>query len=1188
MKNPKYNLLFIIILFCTNSLFSQLEAVPIRYFGAWDRGDAINDYSDPKYDYILGTELGAKWDEIQPNAPGEFDFSMFQDGIDKALQFNKMIKISIGVGPAAPSWIYDNGVPLVEIDVFDPIRHAGFVNNPYYLNEQYIAYYYELIKQFSLFLRNQPQEKFDRIGFVQVKTGTTGDEEPYKGIPRIPAYEIDNDDWIEFRQNAFIEFKKYFNDVPDRKIILNFNSIDVDKQELLNTWVFTQIDPNVGFSIKGGPYNRGHHLEGEPDYKAQWYKYLVDPKGISLFSASEMDQSWQKPVFAINTELGFYWSILGGLNTGVSSTNVTKSAIDYIYDHDEIRDIYKMYNKFAQQVYPKKASAVLSIFHEGLDASDTAKFPVETYGVAARSNIARYKAIAEAYLEKGAKVDDTLALNNGQVYQRLHQTGYNDVGWNIQSGNYERFLYQINPEETSIGLFRVRGEIDQNSSKYDRFARSFEHTEDRKKDTMYFKFHDDLFVETLPRKLTFNVTWLDNIAGSTWALRYKDITGVQKQLQITSIGDAQWKSEEFVIEDLMTGGVGTNGADFMLVNTDDLNDIFHGIEIDIERQGDPVISQITSFQSGDWSLTATWVDGVVPTAGDDVVINHAVTVANNGVAAATNVTISATGTLTLNQNSITTISGSVTVSAGTLTLNPSSTITISGNVTLSGAGTLTLNRNSTTTISGNLIDNSTATFGITFPNNTSNTRVGSLIVNGTYSGTGLKVQSSFNNYGEGVLRWQLLSSSLSMASNSLYTGFINLGSDFAVNGSGQTSFGDYDDARTPKYKYLVRDATSPDDVTLDNFAEEGLISGKGYAIMLNATNSRFIVNGTLNNASTTIAISSAGNGFNLVGNPYTSSLFANTAGHATNNVLAVNSAILSETTLWFYNGTAFVTRNLSDTSFNISQMQGFFVKAAPGGGSFSFTKAMQTHPSGSDYLFYKSASTERFEFDLTLTNGEASSKASVRYIDGTTTGWDNGYDSSTFGGYSVGNLEIATQLVANNTGKNLAIQSLPNTNFEGTVIPLSISADANKEFTITAAVKNIPENIKLYLEDRVAKTFTRLDEENATFTMTPSVSLSGEGRFYIHTTASSVLNIDSETLTNVSIFNTNKNTLKIIGLQNGNTSVKIFNILGKQVVSTSFKSNGSKEISLPNLNSGVYIVKLDNEAGSLNKKIILE
>ena len=68
----------------------------------------------------------------------------------------------------------------------------------------------------------------------------------------------------------------------------------------------------------------------------------------------------------------------------------------------------------------------------------------------------------------------------------------------------------------------------------------------------------------------------------------------------------------------------------------------------------------------------------------------------------------------------------------------------------------------------------------------------------------------------------------------------------------------------------------------------------------------------------------------------------------------------------------------------------------------------------------------------------------------------------------------------------------------------------------------------------------------------------------------------------------NNNTLKINGLSNVEASVKMFNILGKQVLNTSFDANGNNEISLPKLATGVYIVQLRSEQGNLNKKIVLE
>ena len=44
-------------------------------------------------------------------------------------------------------------------------------------------------------MRNQPQEKFRKIAFVQVKTGATGDEEHYKGTPSERMYDITDAAW---------------------------------------------------------------------------------------------------------------------------------------------------------------------------------------------------------------------------------------------------------------------------------------------------------------------------------------------------------------------------------------------------------------------------------------------------------------------------------------------------------------------------------------------------------------------------------------------------------------------------------------------------------------------------------------------------------------------------------------------------------------------------------------------------------------------------------------------------------------------------------------------------------------------------------------------------------------------------------------------------------------------------------
>lgn len=590
MKKALYKfiiLFFVLIIFLTNA---HSQSLPISYYGIWDRGEGIVDYSDPKADFVLGIETSAEWENIQPNGPNTWDFSAFQQTLDLAVANNKLVRFSINVGGDSPLWLFDNGVPRVYVNSNAPKNDKYANRYPFYLASAHKSFYFKMIEEFALFLRNQPQEKFNHIAFVQVKTGATGDEEPYKGTVIDNNYAISSTQWEQFRLDAFNQFKKCFNDVPDRKIVLTFNNVDPVKQPEAYNYVMNDLDLELGFGIKGGAYNRGHHLSDEQTYKEQWNPFLINPKisplnpkGVKLFSASEMDQSWTKGFFALNYEIGFYWSALGGINTGVSCTNVSVSAMNYAWAHPSIIEIFKMYNRYAQQVYPETATTAFSVFHEGLNAADTKKFPESSYGKATLSNTTRYQNICNEpkYRNRGALMEDLPAVVTGQVSQRENQDFYNDAGWEICEGNIERFFTQIKPDDTSIGLFRVRGTITSTSSKYDRFARSFENVTG--KNTMYFKFDSEVFTNSIPKSLQFKIIWLDKTAGSTWSFKYRSAQGIKEAKSVTGLGDNTWKEVNFTISDAIVDQTGTFGSDFTLVNTDSIDDIFNGIEVGIER-----------------------------------------------------------------------------------------------------------------------------------------------------------------------------------------------------------------------------------------------------------------------------------------------------------------------------------------------------------------------------------------------------------------------------------------------------------------------------------------------------------------------------------------------------------------------------------------------------------------------------
>jgi len=101
---------------------------------------------------------------------------------------------------------------------------------------------------------------------------------------------------------------------------------------------------------------------------------------------------------------------------------------------------------------------------------------------------------------------------------------------------------------------------------------------------MYFKFNSNLFSLFRPDSLVFSITWLDKTQNSLWALKYYNSSGLQTALNIKGIGENQWKTTNVTIQNPIITQNGVLGSDFMLVNTDAIDDIFHGIEVDITRK----------------------------------------------------------------------------------------------------------------------------------------------------------------------------------------------------------------------------------------------------------------------------------------------------------------------------------------------------------------------------------------------------------------------------------------------------------------------------------------------------------------------------------------------------------------------------------------------------------------------------
>ena len=354
-------------------------------------------------------------------------------------------------------------------------------------------------------------------------------------------------------------------------------------------------------------------------------------------------------------------------------------------------------------------------------------------------------------------------------------------------------------------------------------------------------------------------------------------------------------------------------------------------------------------------------------------------------------------------------------------------------------------------------------------------------------------------------------------------------------------------------------------------------SGQGHAIKKSASgNINFT--GTFNDADVSIPLTKSTNGFNLIGNPYLAAV-------SVAELLTENTALLEEQSIWLWDQAqdSYVQKNLAN-DLEIAPGQGFFVLAKTAG-NFNITETMQSHPADT---FQKGASS-RPEISLLINNGIENSTAEILYLDGATTGWDNGYDSSIFEGLENA-FQLYTQTVENGAGRKLGIQSLPNADYENSIIPIGLKATAGNELTFALNAKNLPEGMMVFLEDRLHNTTTRLDETDSTFKITLDADQDGVGRFYVLTSSTDqTLSVDDASLSRAHVFMSENRTLKITGLQSDKAALKIHSIVGKTIIDATLKSAASMQFKLPShIKQGIYIISVTTENGSTTKKIFIQ
>jgi len=492
-------------------------------------------------------------------------------------------------------------------------------------------------------------------------------------------------------------------------------------------------------------------------------------------------------------------------------------------------------------------------------------------------------------------------------------------------------------------------------------------------------------------------------------------------------------------------------------------------------------------------------------------------------------------------------------------------------ININVSGTLNIFSGNALTINGNLSQN--GTFNIL----SAATSNGSLIVKGTSVGNVTYLRHVTTN-------WHLISSPVESQAINALVGQVNTsGNKYAV--------APYINNTTSllRWNYFTDNTGTNDIATAGNFSV-----AKGYTLQKSNVAGTIAFTGTLNTTDRSIGITDggddpAGNRWNLVGNPYTAALHGNNAADGTNNFLKVNidanNLDPTRAGLYLWNGAApYEIKSLDDAAFSIAAGQAFFVHAPDNGGtSVSFTEDMQTHQTGNVFL----RTTNSYpEIILNISNDKNNAFTKIRYIENKTEGLDIGSDVGTFTGEN-SNFSVFSHFIGDSTNVDFAIQALPDNNFENMIIPIGVNVEKGKEISFSLNKNNFPTALKIFLEDRELNKFIRLDEVNSSYSITLNDDKNNIGRFYLHT-KNSVLSTNNVTLENIIIYKPSQDILRIQNLPEGKSEISIFNILGKQLLTSSLNSLLVNDISIASFSKGIYLIQIQTENGKINKKIIRE
>ena len=331
----------------------------------------------------------------------------------------------------------------------------------------------------------------------------------------------------------------------------------------------------------------------------------------------------------------------------------------------------------------------------------------------------------------------------------------------------------------------------------------------------------------------------------------------------------------------------------------------------------------------------------------------------------------------------------------------------------------------------------------------------------------------------------------------------------------------------------------------------------------------------------------------MVANPFPSYIHANANADSSNNFLTINSDKLDDSYKAIYGydadgiGSQYTVYNNTSAALRLAPGQAFMVASDNTSyDDISFTTAMRTIAGGDDLIVGRDP-VDSFELVLKIYEGDTEIDHTKFYFgDGLSLNLDPGYDAGHFNQGA----SLMSRLVDEDEGVGLVINAMGLESANDVVVPLEINRETGNNFRISIGTFNIDTGTNIYLEDNIQGTMTLLNDQD--FELTAENELSGAGRFFIHLTES-VLSTDNNLDTNyLNVFKADVNnfiTVEGLANQSNLTKLRLYTILGKEVISATLNTTNNKQIiSTQGLSPGIYIVKLESGNILLTKKLFIK